>query len=63
VNFILRYASQDILTIDIHSIVVHIFQEGATTQYLQSQPISLALNEKIVPSVLIELEVVRQTTP
>jgi uncharacterized lipoprotein YbaY len=59
VNFILRYAAEDILSSDIHSISVKVYQEGANTHYLQSQPQPLAFTGKTLPSVGIELEVVR----
>lgn len=59
VNFILRFAAEDILSIDTHSIVVRVFQEGVAAHYLQSPSVSVPLSGKTFPPVLIELEVVR----
>lgn|GEM_PF-734457 len=59
VNFIIRYAAEDILSSDIHSISVKVYQEGSNTHYLQSQPQPLIFTGKTLPSVSIELEVVR----
>jgi hypothetical protein len=58
-NFIIRYAQEDILFSDTHSITVQVFQEGSSNPYLQSQPIEVSLSIKPVKAAIIELEVVR----
>jgi len=59
VNFILRYAAEDILSSDSHSIGVQVFQEGSDIPYLQSKTLDVSLSRKTVPSVIIRLEVVQ----
>ena len=59
VNFILRYAAEDILSSDNQAIGVQVFQEGSNIPYLQSKAMDVSFTGKTIPSVVIELEVAR----
>ena len=59
VNFILRYAQNEILVQDTHSIIVRVYQEDSTTPYLQSAKISVQLTTLPIATVLIDLLQIR----
>ncbi len=59
VNFILRYAQNEILVQDTHSIFVRVYQEDSNNPYLQSAKISVQLTNLPIATVLIDLLQIR----
>ncbi len=59
VNFILRYAQDEILAQDMHSILVRVYQEDSTTPYLQSTKTPIILTSLPIAIVKIDLLQIR----